>query len=155
MKVFSRLGRLIGVLLLIVFLGCFLYQSQSEKYASDDPLFGSFSIENSEYTEKVHPTAFLVSINVSTTNKELVECADKHEVDISKGCWVYSFEEEKIFSAVKQENILNVYEKDCLIGTFAYKSKSFLGIVYDESYILNWRGTEHHLRRELQGFVYP
>lgn len=155
MKVFFRRVRLIGILLLIIILGYFLYQGQSEKYASDDPLFGSFSIENSKYTEKIHPTAFLVSINVATTNKELVECANENGVDISRGCWVYSFEENKIFSAEKQENIVNVYEKDRLIGTFSYKSKSFLGIVYDESYILNWRGTEYHLKRNLQGFVYP
>jgi len=154
-KFFSKGIRFIGTLSLIIILGHYLYQAQSEKYASEDPLFGSFSIENSMYTEKTHPTAFLVSINVSTSNKDLMECADKQGVNISEGCWVYCFEENKIFNAEKQDNVLNVYDNECLIGTFRYKRKSFLGFVYDESYILNWRGKDIRLRRDLQGFVYP
>ena len=84
-----------------------------------------------------------------------MKCAKESNVDISKGCWVYSFDENKIFRAEKEGNKLHAYEDGKVIGTFKYSFNKILWIHYDEKYTANWRGTELDLTRAVQGFVFP
>ena len=87
------------VIMVIAVLLIIYHVSQKETYLSDDPLYGSFTIENKQPADPIYPTDFLLSIDVDTKHESLVKCAKESNVDISKGCWVYSFDENKIFRA--------------------------------------------------------
>ena len=95
------------------------------------------------------------SLDVDSTHESLVKCAKESNVDISKGCWVYSFDENKIFRAEKEGNKLHAYEDGKVIGTFKFSFNKILWIHYYEKYTANWRGTELDLTRAVQGFVFP
>ena len=144
----------LGLIVLVLLLGIIYQTSQKETYLSDDPLYGSFSIENKDLADPVYPTDFLISINVDVSYAPLVKCAKENHVDISKGCWVYSFDENKIFRAEKEGSKLQVYEEGKVIGTFEYSFNKILWIHYDEEYTANWRGKEFSLTRIMQGFVF-
>lgn len=146
---------MLGIIALIVVLVIIYHVSQKETYLSDDPLYGSFTIENKEQTDKIHPTDFLLSIDVPASDKTLLQCAKESNVDISKGCWVYSFDENRVFKAEKEENKLRVYENSKVIGVFEYASTKFLWIDYNERYTAKWRGRSLNLTRVLQGFAFP
>lgn len=146
---------ILGFIILIAVIALIKNIAQTENYMSDDPLFGSFSIENKKPSDIIYPADFLISIDVPTTYEKLVECGKKYNVDILEGSWVYSFEEDKIFRAVKEDNKLYVYEDDKVIGTFEYSSEKFLWIDYNESYRAIWRNSELDLIKTLQGFVFP
>ena len=143
------------VIMVIAVLLIIYHVSQKETYLSDDPLYGSFTIENKQPADPIYPTDFLLSIDVDTKHESLVKCAKESNVDISKGCWVYSFDENKIFRAEKEGNKLHAYEDGKVIGTFKYSFNKILWIRYDEKYTANWRGTELDLTRAVQGFVFP
>jgi len=154
-KRFTILYILLGIIVLIVVI-CIIYNvSQKETYMSDDPLFGSFSLETREQFDTIHPADFLVSIDVAPSNETLEKCAEKEHLDISKGCWVYSFDEGRIFTAEKSGNKLQIYEGDEVIGSLEYFCDKFLWITYNERYFLEWRGTQLNMRKILQGFVFP
>ncbi|MFQ7739082.1 MAG: hypothetical protein ACLRJC_15890, partial [Emergencia timonensis] len=89
----------LGVVVVLAVLVTIYHVSQRETYLSDDPLFGSFTIGNRELVDNIYPADFLLSIDIAEDNETLVECAEKNNVDISKGCWVYSFGENKVFRA--------------------------------------------------------
>ena len=143
------------VIMVIAVLLIIYHVSQKETYLSDDPLYGSFTIENKQPADPIYPTDFLLSIDVDTKHESLVKCAKESDVDISKGCWVYSFDENKIFRAEKEGNKLHAYEDGKVIGTFKYSFNKILWIHYDEKYTANWRGTEVDLTRAVQGCVFP
>lgn len=143
------------VIMVIAVLLIIYHVSQKETYLSDDPLYGSFTIENKQPADPIYPTDFLLSIDVDTKHESLVKCAKESNVDISKGCWVYSFDENKIFRAEKEGNKLHAYEDGKVIGTFKYSFNKILWIHYDEKYTANWREKELDLTRAMQGFVFP
>ena len=143
------------VIMVIAVLLIIYHVSQKETYLSDDPLYGSFTIENKQPADPIYPTDFLLSIDVDTKHESLVKCAKESDVDISKGCWVYSFDENKIFRAEKEGNKLHAYEDGKVIGTFKYSFNKILWIHYDEKYTANWREKELDLTRAMQGFVFP
>ena len=89
------------------------------------------------------------SLDVDSTHESLVKCAKESNVDISKGCWVYSFDENKIFRAEKEGNKLHAYEDGKVIGTFKYSFNKILWIHYDEKYTANWREKELDLTRAM------
>lgn len=129
--------------------------SEKETYASDDPLYGSFIAENLDTTDEIYPADFLLSIGVDTTDETLVKCAEKNQVDLSKGCWAYSFWENKVFKAEKQGDTLQVYEDGKVIGIFTYASTRFLWFNFNEEYTAEWRGEKYDIVRSLQGFAFP
>ena len=139
----------LGVVVVLAVLVTIYHVSQRETYLSDDPLFGSFTIGN------IYPADFLLSIDIAEDNETLVECAEKNNVDISKGCWVYSFGENKVFRAEKEGNKLNAYENGKVIGVFTYTSDKILWMEDNEKYTANWRGRNFDLTKILQGFIYP
>ena len=143
------------VIMVIAVLLIIYHVSQKETYLSDDPLYGSFTIENKQPADPIYLTDFLLSIDVDTKHESLVKCAKESNVDISKGCWVYSFDENKIFRAEKEGNKLHAYEDGKVIGTFKYSFNKILWIHYDEKYTANWREKELDLTRAMQGFVFP
>ena len=143
------------VIMVIAVLLIIYHVSQKETYLSDDPLYGSFTIENKQPADPIYPTDFLLSIDVDTKHESLVKCAKESNVDISKGCWIYSFDENKIFRAEKEGNKLHAYEDGKVIGTFKYSFNKILWIHYDEKYTANWREKELDLTRAMQGFVFP
>ena len=143
------------VIMVIAVLLIIYHVSQKETYLSDDPLYGSFTIENKQPADPIYPTDFLLSIDVAEDNETLVQCAEKNNVDISKGCWVYSFGENKVFRAEKEGNKLNAYENGKVIGVFTYTSDKILWMEDNEKYTANWRGRNFDLTKILQGFIYP
>lgn len=149
------LSVLLGITVLIVVISAIYNGFQKETYMSEDPLFGSFSIENGDQFDTIHPADFLVSIDVELSNETLEKCAEKENIDISEGCWVYSFDENRIFEAEKRENKLLIYEDNEVIGTLDYSYKKFLWITYNETYSLDWKGRQMELKKILQGFIFP
>ena len=145
----------LGVVIVLAVLVTIYHVSQRETYLSDDPLFGSFTIGNRELVDNIYPADFLLSIDVAEDNETLVQCAEKNNVDISKGCWVYSFGENKVFRAEKEGNKLNAYENGKVIGVFTYTSDKILWMEDNEKYTANWRGRNFDLTKILQGFIYP
>ena len=115
----------------------------------------TFTIGNRELVDNIYPADFLLSIDVAEDNETLVQCAEKNNVDISKGCWVYSFGENKVFRAEKEGNKLNAYENGKVIGVFTYTSDKILWMEDNEKYTANWRGRNFDLTKILQGFIYP
>lgn len=151
-KILIAVSAIAAVVIILVVI---YHVSQRETYLSNDPLFGSFTIGNRELVDNIYPADFLLSIDVAEDNETLVECAEKSNVDISKGCWVYSFGENKVFRAEKEGNKLNAYENGKVIGVFTYTSDKILWIDYNEKYAVNWRGRNFDLTKILQGFIYP
>lgn len=145
----------VGVAAVVIILVVIYHVSQRETYLSDDPLFGSFTIGDRQLVDNIYPADFLLSIDVAEDNETLVQCAEKNNVDISKGCWVYSFGENKVFRAEKERNKLNAYENGKVIGVFTYTSDKILWIDYNEKYTAKWRGRNFDLTKTLQGFIYP
>lgn len=145
----------LGLVVLITALIIIYQTSQRETYPSDDPLYGSFTITDKDPQDPIYPTDFLISIDVGVSDETLVKCAEDSNIDISKGCWVYSFDEKKIFRAEKDGNSLQAYEDGKVIGTFEYFSSKILWVDYDEKYTANWRGKELNLTRIMQGFAFP
>lgn len=145
----------LGVVVVIAVLVIIYHVSQRETYLSDDPLYGSFTIGDRELVDNIYPADFLLSIDIATTNKTLLQCARANDVDLSKGCWVYSFDENKVFRAEKEGNKLNAYENGKVIGVFTYTSDKILWIDYNEKYTAKWRGRNFDLTKILQGFIYP
>ena len=119
---------------------------QKEYYESEDPLHGSFLITNGVLTEEIYPSDFLVSVNVSTDHDILTACAMEQNVDLSKGCWVYCFAENRIFEAKKDGNRLYVYDDAEVIGSFAY---------VDKIHTVNWRGDCFSIEKQMQAFIFP
>lgn len=146
---------LLGIIVLISVLVILYNVSQKETYMSDDPMYGSFTIENKEPSDAIYPADFLLSVDVATSDETLLKYARKNNIDISKGCWVYSFDENKIFRAKKTSNKLQAYENNKVIGVFEYTSGKILWINYNEKYTANWRGKAFNLTRVLQGFIFP
>lgn len=146
---------LLGSIMLMVALIMTYNLSQKEEYMSDDPLFGSFIIDNKDHSETINPADFLVSIDVTVSNEVLESYAREKHVDISNGCWVYSFEEKTIFKAEKDGDRLRIYDNGKVIGTIKYSCDKILGFSYNQTYEMNWRGEKFELRKELQGFIFP
>ena len=93
-----------GVILVIIVLVIVYHASQREQYMSNDPLFGSFVIENRTVSQTSYPADFLLSvdvdIDVDINDPYLLKRAEENSVDLTK-CWVYSYDEDKIFSEKK------------------------------------------------------
>ncbi|MDD6043739.1 MAG: hypothetical protein PUB87_08330 [Eubacteriaceae bacterium] len=155
MNVKVRTSIIILGILLILGLGTLFHIAQGEKYMSDDPLFGSFSIENGNLGDQIYPTDFLVSINVQTGHKELVSCAERVQIDLSKGCWVYCFAENQVYTATQDGMKLKVFDDGSEIGCFEYEHKKFLFFSYGEAYKVTWRNVKYDLKKDLQGFIFP
>ena len=100
------------------------FVSQAPQYERDDPLHGSYLVENEEQAEIIHPANFVI--------------------------WLYCAKENRIFQAEKEGEKLFIYENDEKIGTLTYSCKRFLWIQYDESYVMNWRGTNLDLVKIMQ-----
>lgn len=145
------LGVILTVLAIYVF---FFHVLSQESYASDDPLHGSFRMMDKGLSGN-SPCHLLVSIDVSAANEAILEKAIENNVDISKGCWVYSYDEEMLFRAEKSGDILTVYEKDNPIATLEYSYKQIFGVKYDREYIANWRGQVWKMERIIPAFLYP
>lgn len=141
----------IGIILTVV---TAYFVSQRETCLSEEPLYGSFRIDPVP-CGKVYPADFLVSVNVKTDDRTLLNCAEESGIDISKGCWVYSFAENKVFRGEKRQGALLVYEGNRVVGRFEYTASDFLGFSYNEQYKARWRGTELTLNKTLKGFVFP
>lgn len=141
----------IGIILTVV---TAYFVSQRETYLSEEPLYGSFRIDPVP-CGKVYPADFLVSVNVKTDDRTLLKCAEESGIDISKGCWVYSFAENKVFRGEKRQSALLAYEGNRVVGRFEYTASDFLGFSYNEQYKARWRGTELTLNKTLKGFVFP
>lgn len=142
---------MIGFLLMVV---TAYYASRRATYLSEEPLYGSFRIDPPP-CGRVYPADFLVSVNVKTSDRTLLKCAEESGIDLSKGCWVYSFAENKVFRGEKRQGMLLAYEGNHVIGRFEYTASDFLGFAYDEQYKARWRGTELTLNKTLKGFVFP
>lgn len=146
-----------GIILVIIVLVIVYHVSQREQYMTNDPLFGSFVIENRTVSQTSYPADFLLSvdvdIDVDINDPYLLKRAEENSVDLTK-CWVYSYDEDKIFSAKKDDSRLLVYENGKVIGTFTYDSSKFLWIDYDKTYTAKWRGKSLELIRCLRGFIF-
>lgn len=142
-----------GVILVIIVLVIVYHVSQKEKYMSNDPLYGSFVIENKTASQGSYPADFLLSVDVDINDAYLLKRAGENGVDLTK-CWVYSYDEDKIFPAKKDNSRLLAYENGKVIGTFTYDSSKFLWIDYDKTYTAKWRGKSLELLRCLRGFVF-
>lgn len=129
------------------------FVSQTPQYATDDPLHGSYLVENEEQAEVVHPANFVISIiggwAVSGGRPNMQEDG----VSRSKP-WVYCTEEDKFFQAEEEGEKLFIYEGEKQIGTLTYSYKTFLWIHYDESYVMDWRGTKLDLVKIMQAQVF-
>lgn len=141
----------IGIILTVV---TAYFVSQRETCLSEEPLYGSFRIDPVP-CGKVYPADFLVSVNVKTDDRTLLKCAEESGIDISKGCWVYSFAENKVFRGEKRQSALLAYEGNRVVGRFEYTASDFLGFSYHAQYKARWRGTELTLHKTLKGFVFP
>lgn len=150
-KIIIRVLISIGILILTAFI---LYKATEEKSVSNDSLHGSFSIENGNLGKETEPTDFLVSINYETSHEKIVDCAKKNKVDISRGCWVYCFAENKVFKGKKTKNKIKIFEDNKEIGYISYKGKNFY--VYDgRKYNLHWRNSDFILHKDSQSFLFP
>lgn len=134
-------------------IGIMRYFALQPNYASNDPLYGTFAIE----PLKIYPSEdFFISIDVDIETEPFSQYAEESSVDISTGCWVYSYSEKKIFRALKDgKDKLDVYENGEKIGWFKYTYKSFLGIHFDEKYACKWRENEFILQRKMPAVVFP
>jgi hypothetical protein len=142
---------LVAALAVTISIGISYYNAHTTAYPSQDPLYGTFSVVSAEGGNQ--PDYFL-SINVNVTNAYFQQCAEESGVDISTGCWVYSYAEKKIFPAEKQEDTLVVYDDmQGEIGEFRYSSKTFLWAEFDKSYQGEWRGECFDMERIMQGYV--
>lgn len=142
-----------GVILVIIVLVIVYHVSQKEKYMTNDPLYGSFVIDNKAASAPLYPADFLLSVDVETDDAYLSKLAGENGVDLT-GCWVYSYDEDKIFPAKKDGQRLLAYENGKVVGTFTYDSSKFLWFEYDKTYTAKWRGTSLELNRSLRGFVF-
>lgn len=143
----------IVVLIAIGALGYGFYDANREKYASEDPLNGTYVITKDGIAEpKIGD--FIVSINVYTSDKKMDECAKKSKVDITKGCWAYCFDENKVFRVKKSEKKASILENEKEIGEIRYEGRNYL-IVDKRKYFIKWRGKEFTLRKTSQGFFFP
>lgn len=111
----------IGIILTVV---TAYFVSQRETCPSEEPLYGSFRIDPVP-CGKVYPADFLVSVNVKTDDRTLLKCAEESGIDISKGCWVYSFAENKVFRGEKRQSALLAYEGNRVVGRFEYTASDF------------------------------
>ena len=125
------------------------FVSQAPQYERDDPLHGSYLVENEEQAEIIHPANFVISLTGNGAPSELQQEAQKNSVDFSEP-WLYCAKENRIFQAEKEGEKLFIYENDEKIGTLTYSCKRFLWIQYDESYVMNWRGTNLDLVKIMQ-----
>ena len=125
------------------------FVSQTPQYETDDPLHGSYLVENEEQAEIIHPANFVVSITGGVAVSESSQSMQETGVDISKP-WIYCAGERKFFQAEKEEARLFVYEGGKKIGTLSYSYKTFLWIHYDESYEMEWRDTNIILEKITQ-----
>ena len=67
---------------------------------------------------------------------------------------VYFTEEDKFIQAEEEGEKLFIYEGEKQIGTLTYSYKTFLWIHYDESYVMDWRGTKLDLVKIMQAQVF-
>ena len=81
----------IGIILTVV---TAYFVSQRETYLSEDPLYGSFRIEPAS-AGTVYPADFLVSVNVKTDDRTLLNCAEESGIDISKGAGFTALQKTK------------------------------------------------------------
>ncbi len=142
---------LVAALAVAIYIGVSYYNAHTTEYASEDPLYGTFSVVNAAGG---NPQYYFLSINVNVTNSYFEQCAEESGVDISAGCWVYSYAEKKIFAAEKQEDTLVAYDDAKReIGQFRYSAKTFLWTEFDKSYQGEWRGESFDMERMMQGYV--
>ena len=74
------------VIMVIAVLLIIYHVSQKETYLSDDPLYGSFTIENKQPADPIYPTDFLLSIDVDTKHESLVKCAKEGQKKRETSC---------------------------------------------------------------------
>lgn len=143
------------ILLCIAAVVFFAYRASTKvNYESDDPLHGSYRVENRPLNGRDVSTDFLISVDAELLDS-LKEIAEENGVDKSERYWVYSFEENKVFKVKKGDNIVEIFENEVLVGAVEYTYKKFLWKKYDERYLMSWRGEDCTLLKESQGFIIP
>lgn len=143
------------ILLCVAAVVFFAYRASTKViYESDDPLHGSYRVENRPLNGRDVSTDFLISVDAELLDS-LKEIAEENGVDKSERYWVYSFEENKVFKVKKGDNIIEIFENEVLVGAVEYTYKKFLWKKYDERYLMSWRGEDCILFKESQGFIIP
>ena len=155
----KRLWILLALIVLIAAAGMVWHWTQQERYASDNPLYGSFVIMDKETGSEIYPADFLISIDVAASNEALAEKAVRNQVDLSAEPWVYCYAEDKVFPAeyqkTEQSETVSVCENGEVVGTFTCTQQKIAGIPFHTAYQGTWRGQKLTLKRTLQGFVFP
>jgi len=151
-KKFIRL--IIIVICIIIPVYFIIDNNEREYYMSDDVLFGTFSFADAEI--RSHPADLIVSTNVPPSIDDTFKSiAIQSGIDIDRECWIYSFEDKRMYNAKKKDGKIYAYDEKGEIATVIVSYKSFLWIKYDFHYYVNWKGENRELTKVMQAFVFP